>query len=91
MIMPEFSKTWEEVFGGRHHDSLKQWHTIAKGVNIDRVIEHNVRSAIDGKNPVTIRADHGSFDNNIDVVNRAIGRILDAAKPPTPVTDLRGF
>ena len=43
-----------------------------------------------GKTPDTIRADHGSFDNNLNVVNRALERIL-GSKPVAPVTDLRGF
>jgi hypothetical protein len=40
---------------------------------------------------VQIKAAHGSFDNDIDVVSRALERITGGAKLKTPVDDLRGF
>jgi hypothetical protein len=43
-----------------------------------------------GSKVETIPADHGSFDNNLNVVNGAIELIL--GKPPlSQVTDLKGL
>jgi hypothetical protein len=38
-----------------------------------------------------VDATHGSFDNNIDVVDATLRLITGAAKLPLPVDDLRGF
>ena len=43
-----------------------------------------------GRMVETVPTNHGSFDNNLDVVNLALERIL-GAKPAVPVTDLKGF
>ena len=38
-----------------------------------------------------IKASHGSIDNNIDVLNASLARILGTAKPKVEITDLSGF
>jgi hypothetical protein len=40
---------------------------------------------------VKIDAVHGSFDNNIDVLNTTFSRILGTAKPLVPIRDLTNF
>jgi hypothetical protein len=39
----------------------------------------------------TIAASHGSFDNNLDVVNAAFKRMLGGKKRQEEVTNLKGF
>jgi len=41
--------------------------------------------------PTRISPSHGSFDNNIDLVERTLRRITGQAALAVPVTDLRGF
>jgi hypothetical protein len=89
-IRPEFSSEWKEIFNKRHQNELKRWREFSEAINVDRVVEEHVPPKSNGKTPDTIRADHGSFDNNLNVVNRALERIL-GSKPVAPVTDLRGF
>jgi len=43
-----------------------------------------------GKDPIRIEALHGSFDNNIDVVNATLKRMI-GREPPVPVLDLTNF
>jgi hypothetical protein len=41
--------------------------------------------------PVLANAAHGTFDNDVDVINRTLLRITKAKKLVLPVEDLRGF
>ena len=54
------------------------------------VIDTTVPTRKEPNNNEAIDANHGSFDNNIDVVNKALVRII-GKNPKVPVTDLRGF
>jgi hypothetical protein len=81
----------EDLFAAGYRDELEAWYAASKGIALDppiRKTEVSIRRE-QNKNE-TIDANHGSFDNNIEVVNQAIERIL-GTKPSVPVTDLRGF
>ena len=74
---------------------VRDWHDIARtyGMTVDIHSEREV--LVKKKGPVTDRITmantHGSFDNNIEVMNRTIARILGTEDPPTPIDDLAGF
>ena len=71
---------------------MKSWNAAAKDVVVDPPItDSNVPTQRDKSEVKTIKANHGSFDNNVDVVNAAIARILGRKNPKVPITDLRGF
>jgi hypothetical protein len=89
-IGPEFSSEWKVIFNKRHQNELQRWQEFSGAINVDLIVEEHVPTKSNGKTPDTIPADHGSFDNNLNVVNRALERIL-GSKPLAPVTDLRGF
>jgi hypothetical protein len=70
---------------------LDAWTAASKGVVLDPpVTETEVPIRREANKDETIDAGHGSFDNNLNMVNRAIKRII-GKNPPEPVTDLRGF
>lgn len=70
---------------------LNAWNAASKGVVLDPpVTETEVPIRHEANKDETIDAGHGSFDNNLNIVNRAIERIT-GKKPVEPVTDLRGF
>jgi hypothetical protein len=59
---------------------------------IDKPItDSDVPTQRDKSEVKTIKANHGSFDNNLEVVNTAIARILGRKNPKVAITDLRGF
>jgi hypothetical protein len=71
---------------------LTKWNAAAKDVVVDDPIDiPAVPTRNDNGEVQTIKANHGSFDNNLEVVNRAIGRMQGRKNPVMPVTDLRGF
>lgn len=76
----------------RIEDALERWDAAAKSVVVDKPItDSNVPTQRDRREVKTIKSNHGSFDNNLDVVNQAIARMLGRKKPKVTVTDLRGF
>jgi Arc/MetJ-type ribon-helix-helix transcriptional regulator len=90
-------KAWKKLppddmtFNPGYQNELKAWQQIAKGVVLDAPIVDKIVPTVREKNANdTISANHGSFDNNLDVVNRALRRIL-GKQPKAEVTDLRGF
>ena len=90
------AEAWVEVlkddvtFEG-YQDVLEEWQKLAKGVVLDPAVLDKVVPTVREKDKNdTIPATHGSFDNNLDVVNRALARIL-GKQPKVPITDLRGF
>jgi hypothetical protein len=89
-IWPSWSKN-DETFMDGYQDILDAWYDASKGVVIDPPVEDkSVSTRREPHANETIPANHGSFDNNVDVVNRAIRRIV-GKQPRVPVTDLRGF
>ena len=86
---------WDEgddTFKPDYIGDLKAWDTASKGVNIDPpVTQTEVPIRSEANKDETIDAAHGSFDNNLNMVNQAIARIIGAEKPKVRVTDLRGF
>jgi hypothetical protein len=81
----------DDVFAAGYKDELEAWYAASKGIALDPPIKKTEVSIRREQNKnETIDANHGSFDNNIEVVNQAIERIL-GTKPSVPVTDLRGF
>jgi hypothetical protein len=81
----------DDIFKNDLLPSIRDWITASKGIQLDRpVAAKEVPTRRRGRSVEMIPANHGSFDNNIDVVNLAIERILGAG-PELPVTDLRGF
>tara|TARA_R110000868_G_scaffold159618_4_gene388595 strand:- start:9846 stop:12059 length:2214 start_codon:yes stop_codon:yes gene_type:complete len=71
---------------------MEAWDKIGKKVVDDPVVASEdvlTRSAPD--KTMRIKADHGSFDNNIEIVGRAIQRMLGSTPVKYPVTDLVGF
>jgi len=84
----------DDFFNGekRIQDELKSWNAAAKDVVIDKPItDSDVPTQRDKSEVKTIKANHGSFDNNLEVVNTAIARILGRKNPKVAITDLRGF
>jgi hypothetical protein len=91
------AKAWEKLppddmtFKENYQAEVNKWQDAAKGVTLDPAVTDKVVPTVRDKDDKdTIAANHGSFDNNLDVVNEALERIL-GAKPKVPVTDLRGF
>ena len=89
-------KTWsktpdeDDTFMEGYQKIIAAWQEASSGVALDSTItESEVPIRREKNKDETIDAGHGSFDNNLDVVNRAIrrirGRVLE------PVTDLHGF
>jgi hypothetical protein len=84
----------DDFFNTENHiqDQLKRWNAAAKDVVVDEPIAvPAVPTRQDDGEVQTIKANHGSFDNNLDVVNQAIARIQGLKKPKVPAIDLRGF
>jgi hypothetical protein len=82
----------DDFFNKQAWDEVKEWNKVASNVSVDDpidVAEVPTRRS-DGKEQTT-KANHGSFDNNLDVVNQAIARIQGLKKPKVPVVELRGF
>jgi hypothetical protein len=76
-------------------EALANWRAAAQGVVGQRLTIVNqpqvpTRRESGGKVD-RVDATHGSFDNNIDVVDATLRLITGAAKLPLPVDDLRGF
>jgi hypothetical protein len=70
---------------------LDKWNAASEGVVLDPAItETEVPIRHETNKDETINAGHGSFDNNLNIVNRAIRRVIGKA-PREPVTDLRGY
>jgi hypothetical protein len=70
---------------------LDKWNAASEGVVLDPAItETEVPIRHETNKDETINAGHGSFDNNLNIVNRAIRRVTGKA-PREPVTDLRGY
>ncbi len=81
----------DTTFKEGYKTSLDAWALAGKHVVLDPPVKVNEVPTRQEKNDKdTIAADHGSFDNNIEVVNLALSRIL-GKQPKVPVTDLRGF
>jgi len=71
---------------------LDAWQQTSKSVALaDPIATEKVPRLREKNKEDLIDADHGSFDNNLDVVNRAIAHILGREEPKVVVTDLRGF
>lgn len=88
-------RTWradDDTFMSGSEKILDDWSDVSQNVVLDPAIKDTeVPTRREPKNDETIPANHGSFDNNLDVVNRAIRRITGKTKLSRPVTDLRGF
>jgi hypothetical protein len=81
----------DETFNSDLGQAMSDWDRLGKGVVLDApVTDTTVPTRKEPNNNEAIDANHGSFDNNIDVVNKALVRIL-GKNPKVPVTDLRGF
>ncbi|MCC8937416.1 C1 family peptidase [Bradyrhizobium sp. Arg68] len=70
---------------------LADWQADSEGVVLQSVTETEVPINDEPDKDETIDAGHGSFDNNLEVVNRAIKLITGKKTLRMPVTDLRGF
>jgi hypothetical protein len=89
-VWPKWDKD-DDTFMRGYEAQLKAWRAASKNVQLDSpIIKPEVPTLREPNKLETIDAGHGSFDNNIEVVNRAIERII-GKKPKVPVTDLRGF
>jgi papain like protease len=88
------NKIWsqdDDTFMKDYEKQIDAWRKASKGVVFDDpIVKTEVPIRHEKDKDETIDANHGSFDNNLDVVNQAIARIV-GKKPSTPVTDLRGF
>jgi len=90
-------KAWDKLppddmtFKENYLAEVNKWRDAAKGVVLDPAVTDKVVPTVRDKDDKdTIAANHGSFDNNLDIVNKALSRIL-GVEPKVPVTDLRGF
>lgn len=82
----------EDIFASGYKTEVKDWLAASKGINLDPPVKKTEVPIRREPNKLeTIDANHGSFDNNVDVVNLAIARILGPATQKVQVTDLRGF
>jgi hypothetical protein len=89
-IWPQWRKK-DGTFADEQWQVMTNWDAAGKGIRLDPPIAtKTVPTRHEPAADDSIPAGHGSFDNNLDVVNRAIQRILGAA-PKVPVTDLEGF
>jgi hypothetical protein len=85
------AKDDDDTFKPDYAEELKAWTAVSKGVNVGPPIaQTEVPIRREADKDETIDAAHGSFDNNLNIVNQAIARIT-GAPPAVPVTDLRGF
>ena len=81
----------DDTFNREHVRTINAWRAKSRTVTLLPVITgREVPTRRRGGKVETIPADHGSFDNNLNVVNAAIELILGKA-PPVPVTDLKGL
>lgn len=89
-VWPKWWKD-DDTFMSGSEKILNDWSSASRGVVLDPPIsETEVPTRHEPNKDETIPANHGSFDNNLDVVNRAIRRIIDRT-PYQSITDLRGF
>jgi hypothetical protein len=91
--MQKIWKNWQDkkAFDPNHATDLDNWAGVSGSVKLRLIDTEKVPTAQEPPNSTDmINADHGSFDNNIEAVNRALTNILGKS-PPVPVTDLRGF
>jgi len=86
--------TWsadDGTFKPDYRKDIDAWIAASAGVVLDPpVAETEVPIRHEANKDETIDAGHGSFDNNLNIVNQTIQRIT-GKKPAEPVTDLRGF
>ncbi len=89
-VWPKWDKQ-DDTFMRGYQEQLKAWRAASKNIRLDPpIVKPEVATLHEPNKVETIDANHGSFDNNVDVVNAAIERII-GRKPKVPVTDLRGF
>jgi hypothetical protein len=89
-VWPKWDKQ-DDTFMRGYGEQLKAWRSASRNTRLDPpIVKPEVATLHEPNNVETIDANHGSFDNNVDVVNSAIERII-GRKPKLPVTDLRGF
>ena len=72
---------------------IRDWKAAVKkfGVKTEVLSARQVVTELQEKqDPIRIDASHGSFDNNVDVVNATLKRIL-GKNPPVPVLNLSNF
>lgn len=89
-VWPQWSADADFMQG--HQKILNDWNAVSKNIQLDPpIIKPQVSTRREGSKDEKIPASHGSFDNNVDVVNEAIKRITGKQALSAPVTDLRGF
>ncbi|MGH6922819.1 MAG: hypothetical protein ACRED5_03520, partial [Propylenella sp.] len=80
----------DDIFNQKLFSQLTAWDKVAAGVKLDEIVAPAVPTRSEDGRVDTIDASHGSFDNNIELVNQALSRVL-GKKPSEPVTNLKGF
>jgi hypothetical protein len=81
----------DDTFKPDYKKDIDAWTKVSAGVVLDPpIMDKEVPTRHETSKDETIDAGHGSFDNNLNVVNQAIERIT-GKKPIERVTDLRGF
>ena len=80
----------DDLFSQALWSDLLAWDKVSELVNLDEIPAPAVPTRRENGKVETIDAGHGSFDNNIDVVNTAFRRVL-GHKPAVDVTNLKGF
>jgi len=69
---------------------LRKWRKSMDGVAVHTLGAEEVSTAIgQDEQPITLKAAHGSFDNDIEVITRTLLRITGRNKLTHPVRDLR--
>ncbi|NJO37017.1 MAG: hypothetical protein HC871_04545 [Rhizobiales bacterium] len=73
--------------------AMHKWAAIAHqfGVAHKLLSDREVETYRANGDRVQIKAAHGSFDNDLAVMNAALGRMLGGAAPEHEIMDLRGF
>lgn len=81
-----FVRDW--FYSARKHAVSVRIHSEPEIVVSHRVVREAGRQR---EKPIKTPATHGSFDNNTDVMNATVARILGTARPSVRIRDLSGF
>jgi hypothetical protein len=80
----------DDLFSQPLWSDLTDWDKVSGSVTLDEIAATAVPTLRENGKVETIPASHGSFDNNLDVINTALRRML-GRKPELEVTNLKGF
>ncbi len=80
-------------FADGHVKDIRDWDQVAGQFGVGHK-PHKNKQVVTKTSPAgdeKIKIAHGSFDNDLAVVNRSVARVLDQDKPAVKITNLVGF